>query len=578
MAHYAFFVGVNRYQDEAIRPLKCAERDARDLCALFDLKLGFEAHYLEERKGEDIEDRIERLSQRLQPGDTFLFYFAGHGKEHSADQLFLLPGVKRAALNGNGTVRNGVLSYRSLRDITETPAWRGVKRIFMFDACRSPLDSKRDDSAARFTGEAILRDQVLSNNAPADSPLTVINACSENQSAMELIDAQGSGRGAFTAALIEEIETRLNARQDIQLDAHTALGIGQRMQALLRDHGQGAHNQQPFVGGALPIVLHRPAPAPQSNLDARLWELACTVGSIEAYEKYLGDERIPCLQKDEALARIKALRTELTTREEAAEAAKRAQEALVREAEARRVEEEKAAARKLAAEIKLREAAAQRAEVDRLAQERQSAEQAQTRVPPPLGQPEPNMRFKQLAIAAAVVAVLGGGVYVWSQRNTPAVVLPVVTPIAPVVAVSSPAELQAQRRAAEQLAQQQAAEKAQAEALAADQAAWNAIQNSSNAQDFKAYLQQYPQGQYLKQARARIKELSTLIAGQALERDSLKGGGYAPELVFIPASTKPFTMGDDGSSYTSEKPAHPVTISKSFALGKYEVTQGEWKA
>jgi formylglycine-generating enzyme required for sulfatase activity len=59
-------------------------------------------------------------------------------------------------------------------------------------------------------------------------------------------------------------------------------------------------------------------------------------------------------------------------------------------------------------------------------------------------------------------------------------------------------------------------------------------------------------------------------------RDAFKdGSGSGPELVFIPAGR--FQMGSNEEA-SDEKPPHPVTISKPFALGKYEVTQGEWKA
>src|SRR3990172_7791340 len=47
------------------------------------------------------------------------------------------------------------------------------------------------------------------------------------------------------------------------------------------------------------------------------------------------------------------------------------------------------------------------------------------------------------------------------------------------------------------------------------------------------------------------------------------------EMVLVPAGS--FMMGsNDGDS--DEKPAHRVTITKPFYLGKYEVTQAEWEA
>ena len=51
------------------------------------------------------------------------------------------------------------------------------------------------------------------------------------------------------------------------------------------------------------------------------------------------------------------------------------------------------------------------------------------------------------------------------------------------------------------------------------------------------------------------------------------------EFVLIPAGT--FTMGSPDShphADNDEKPAHQVTISEPFYMGKYEVTQAQWKA
>jgi formylglycine-generating enzyme required for sulfatase activity len=47
------------------------------------------------------------------------------------------------------------------------------------------------------------------------------------------------------------------------------------------------------------------------------------------------------------------------------------------------------------------------------------------------------------------------------------------------------------------------------------------------------------------------------------------------EFVLIPAGE--FMMGSQSSGYEGERPVHPVTISRSFYLGKYLVTQGEWE-
>jgi formylglycine-generating enzyme required for sulfatase activity len=48
-----------------------------------------------------------------------------------------------------------------------------------------------------------------------------------------------------------------------------------------------------------------------------------------------------------------------------------------------------------------------------------------------------------------------------------------------------------------------------------------------------------------------------------------------PEMVIIPAGS--FDMGSNDGE-VNEKPVHHVTIAKPFAMGKTEVTQGQWKA
>ncbi len=53
------------------------------------------------------------------------------------------------------------------------------------------------------------------------------------------------------------------------------------------------------------------------------------------------------------------------------------------------------------------------------------------------------------------------------------------------------------------------------------------------------------------------------------------GEGIKIEFVLVPAGS--FKMGD-GEGFPGEKPVHEVTITKPFYVGKYEVTQGQWKA
>jgi formylglycine-generating enzyme required for sulfatase activity len=57
--------------------------------------------------------------------------------------------------------------------------------------------------------------------------------------------------------------------------------------------------------------------------------------------------------------------------------------------------------------------------------------------------------------------------------------------------------------------------------------------------------------------------------------DPLKVGGFAPEMVRIPAGS--FRMGDiQGTGGNDEKPVHEVSV-KSFAMGRYPITVGEFR-
>jgi formylglycine-generating enzyme required for sulfatase activity len=55
------------------------------------------------------------------------------------------------------------------------------------------------------------------------------------------------------------------------------------------------------------------------------------------------------------------------------------------------------------------------------------------------------------------------------------------------------------------------------------------------------------------------------------------GGGVAMEFVLIPAGSFLMGAGDVGAE-EDESPAHRVTLTRAFYLGKYEVTQAQWRA
>jgi formylglycine-generating enzyme required for sulfatase activity len=122
---------------------------------------------------------------------------------------------------------------------------------------------------------------------------------------------------------------------------------------------------------------------------------------------------------------------------------------------------------------------------------------------------------------------------------------------------------------------------------------WETIRNSSDVQDFKDYLEAYPNGAHAAIVRTRIRQLEAAKANPVatpaatppantsttnsiasnLARTRTNQTGI--EFVLLPAGS--FTMGSTKGE-ADEKPAHQVTINYSFYMGKYEVTQAQWQS
>lgn len=156
---------------------------------------------------------------------------------------------------------------------------------------------------------------------------------------------------------------------------------------------------------------------------------------------------------------------------------------------------------------------------------------------------------------------------------------------------------------------------------------WESIKDSTDPADYEAYLQAYPKGRFAALARARIARLQSAkpkaapaqkAAPQAAPATSsttapptsstqaapskpakpkpseqaapaatpetappatvaglteIKDCKECPTLVSLPAGS--FIMGSNTGDL-SERPAHKVTISNAFAIGKFEVTVEQW--
>jgi formylglycine-generating enzyme required for sulfatase activity len=138
---------------------------------------------------------------------------------------------------------------------------------------------------------------------------------------------------------------------------------------------------------------------------------------------------------------------------------------------------------------------------------------------------------------------------------------------------------------------------AKIDAVAVERDYWETIRGSSDPQDYKDYLQTYPNGAYAVVARAKIRQIDAAKNTPSNTQPANTGGNTTTgptgtananvlrpksfkspqgiEMVYIPPGE--FSMGSTDRD-VDQRPAHRVTISEGFYIGRYEVTQSQWQA
>ena len=123
---------------------------------------------------------------------------------------------------------------------------------------------------------------------------------------------------------------------------------------------------------------------------------------------------------------------------------------------------------------------------------------------------------------------------------------------------------------------------------AADNNLWKEAEAKRTREAYERYLQQYPTGANASKAIRAISEiaaaqpLSALAESQMKPLTEFRECTSCPKMVVLPAGE--FLMGSPSSeisqqeAFENEAPQHKVSISRPFAIGKYEVTFAEWDA
>lgn len=280
MAEFALFVGVDSYpRDLSIPPLRYAQADAVELWAVFKGRLGYgdRARLLQAPSAVEVNDALDELGQQVRSGDTFVFYFSGHGRQVGGDQYLLMPRANLAKLNAGDVRNNDVLSLDGL--LSDVARWPGqANALFLLDACRSRSDGAghRDDGRFQAEVEAVLSDLAsrdpglrvgksgAESGSERPSPLrpAIMNACLDGGQAYEI--GGTVRRGIFSLALQRHAEDHVTKGRPWLVTPQTVGELSVLMQQSLPAEFRD-RVQRPWLNrGAPPVRVWRPAAAPDA--------------------------------------------------------------------------------------------------------------------------------------------------------------------------------------------------------------------------------------------------------------------------------------------------------------------------
>ncbi|MBQ9770329.1 MAG: SUMF1/EgtB/PvdO family nonheme iron enzyme [Lentisphaeria bacterium] len=195
MKRIGFFVGIDEYQN-GIPKLSCASSDAVNMFKAFT-SAGFVADLLLDGKAasEVIIGQIQSIMTTLKAGDLFVFYFAGHGREHDSEHYLI---------GANGFSDSSLYMFGSLplsAVVSLTDKVPGLKRFFILDCCRKNLTSDRagEPFQCNNSRNIALTNAVTQNSDKRIIPPLILSSCSTGQMAYENLKTKS---GYFTEKFI----------------------------------------------------------------------------------------------------------------------------------------------------------------------------------------------------------------------------------------------------------------------------------------------------------------------------------------------------------------------------------------
>lgn len=206
---YALIVGINDYQNDSVTDLTCANSDAKLLRDTLISKGDFASENIflltSDGTGEsdrpsltNIVYRLEWLRQVVGPGDTLVFYFAGHGVSIDSETFLL---TEEADQRSRGTLMISSLRGSVLNELLKSAGAQNT--LVLLDACRNDPTAGRGDKNNTLS-PALARGLVFQPLPGAAAGLerntATVFACSEGERSWEWGDKK---QGFFTYFLAE---------------------------------------------------------------------------------------------------------------------------------------------------------------------------------------------------------------------------------------------------------------------------------------------------------------------------------------------------------------------------------------
>ncbi len=297
----ALVIGIDDYQE--VPKLQKAVGDATAIAdKLANLGFIVEKSFNADRRKLNL--ALANLYKQIEPGDTVLIHYSGHGVE-IAGQNYLLPADIPAPDSGQVDLLKA--ESLSLSTLVETLGEKGASvRILIIDACR-------DNPFAKSGKRSLGGTRGLGAVEPPKGTFIMFSAGSGQAALDRLNDADTSPTSVYTRVLLSRLDRPGMALRDL------AASVREEVDKLSKSVG---HEQRPayyddlpanfafLENGAKPTPEPTPAPAPAPDLDAEArlaWESVKTLDSVAALE-IVGNRYPKSIYGQLALQRAEELR------------------------------------------------------------------------------------------------------------------------------------------------------------------------------------------------------------------------------------------------------------------------------